>query len=108
MRRVQMSDKIAVHIEAVRKSYQHIPILQHISLDIRRNEFFGLLGPSGAGKTTLVKCIVGIERVTSGILSVFDVMMPNLDIAQRIGYMAQSDALYNDCTAYENLKFSLH
>lgn len=66
---------------------------------------FGLLGPSGSGKTTLVKLLTGIDQATSGFIEAFGTPMPRLDILSKIGYMAQSDALYTELSALENLDF---
>lgn len=68
-------------------------------------ETFGILGPSGSGKTTLVKLLTGIDEVTSGEVTVLGVRMPKLAMLQQIGYMAQSDALYTELSAKENLEF---
>ncbi|CAM2361863.1 ABC transporter ATP-binding protein [Listeria seeligeri] len=80
-------------------------ILFNMSLEIKKGEIFGLIGPSGAGKTTLVKTIIGMEKATTGQTEVLEKRMPNLSVISKIGYMAQSDALYTDLTAKENLDF---
>lgn len=80
-------------------------ILSNMSLEIKKGEIFGLIGPSGAGKTTLVKTIIGMEKATIGQTEVLENRMPNLSVISKIGYMAQSDALYTDLTAKENLDF---
>lgn len=79
--------------------------MDDIGLSIPRAEIFGLLGPSGAGKTTLVKMIAGIDIASRGRVYVLNQLMPKLDVMKRIGYMAQSDALYTELTANENLEF---
>ncbi|OZM56551.1 ABC transporter ATP-binding protein [Lottiidibacillus patelloidae] len=80
-------------------------VLSTIELAVNKGEIFGILGPSGAGKTTLVKIIAGIEHATTGRTMILSSQMPNLNTMENIGYMAQSDALYNELTALENLKF---
>ncbi|AIS59345.1 ABC transporter ATP-binding protein [Listeria ivanovii] len=80
-------------------------ILSNMSLEIKKGEIFGLIGPSGAGKTTLVKTIIGMEKATTGQTEVLNKVMPSLPVISKIGYMAQSDALYTDLTAKENLDF---
>lgn len=94
-----------VHIEHVTKHFGKQEVLKGIDLDIFEGEIFGLLGPSGAGKTTLVKQLVGLELPTSGQNTIFNVKLPSLDVISKIGYMAQSDALYGELTARENLQF---
>jgi ABC-2 type transport system ATP-binding protein len=80
-------------------------VLDGITLGIERGEIFGLLGPSGSGKTTLVKLITGIDKADSGEIRIFGEPVPKLALFQRFGYMAQSDALYQELTARENLQF---
>jgi ABC-2 type transport system ATP-binding protein len=94
-----------IHVSNVSKSFGKHDVLQDISLSVTKNEIYGLLGPSGAGKTTLVKMIAGIETPTSGKITVLDTVMPSLQIMTRIGFMAQSDALYSELSGKENLEF---
>ncbi len=96
---------IAVQVEQVGKSYGKKTVLQDVSLQMRQGQIYGLIGPSGAGKTTLVKMLVGMERADTGAVNVLGQAMPNLKLLQDIGYMAQSDALYTELTGEENLKF---
>jgi len=80
-------------------------VLHGINLSIPSSLIYGLLGPSGCGKTTTVKIMSGIMEATSGTVVVEDIKMPNLNMMQKLGYMAQSDALYTSLTAEENLTF---
>ncbi|HAX73836.1 MAG TPA: glycosyl transferase family 2 [Firmicutes bacterium] len=80
-------------------------VLDHVNLRINAGEIYGLIGPSGAGKTTMVKLLVGMEKVDTGTVTVLNQLMPNTKILQNIGYMAQADALYEELTGEENLKF---
>ncbi|TVY01968.1 ABC transporter ATP-binding protein [Cohnella terricola] len=95
----------AVQVDQVSKSYGHKAVLDNVSLQIREGQIYGLIGPSGAGKTTLVKMLVGMERADRGNVTVLNETMPNLELLQEIGYMAQSDALYAELTGEENLSF---
>lgn len=94
-----------IQLDGITKHYGKRTILDHVSMDIPRSAICGLLGPSGAGKTTLVKLIAGIELADSGTVTVQGIPMPNLGMLMRIGYMAQSDALYMELSAKENLEF---
>ena len=94
-----------VKVEQVNKSFGKKPVLNDVNLTIPKGQLFGLIGPSGAGKTTLVKMIVGMEKSDTGSIHVLGRKMPNLRLLQEIGYMAQSDALYVELTGEENLKF---
>ncbi|HET7579130.1 MAG TPA: ABC transporter ATP-binding protein [Bacillales bacterium] len=92
-------------VSNVSKSFGHNLVLDDISLNLDEPQIHGLLGPSGAGKTTLVKIIAGLEEADSGEVLVFEKPMPDLKQMEKIGYMAQSDALYSELTARENIKF---
>jgi ABC-2 type transport system ATP-binding protein len=94
-----------VQIEQVTKHFGKQEVLKGMNLNINEGEIFGLLGPSGAGKTTLVKQLVGLELPSTGKNKVFNILMPSLEVISKIGYMAQSDALYGELTARENLQF---
>ncbi|MCL1827315.1 MAG: ATP-binding cassette domain-containing protein, partial [Candidatus Cloacimonetes bacterium] len=80
-------------------------VLFDFSLSIPKGMIYGLLGPSGCGKTSTVKLMAGILEASSGAVYVLDQLMPQLSVMNRIGYMAQSDALYPLLTAAENLSF---
>lgn len=95
----------AIHVDQVTKRFGKKEVLKDISLSIETGQIFGLIGPSGAGKTTVVKMLVGMDKPDEGAIMVLGQKMPHLEVLQRIGYMAQSDALYNDLTAMENLSF---
>ncbi|HEY9061007.1 MAG TPA: ABC transporter ATP-binding protein [Pseudobacteroides sp.] len=94
-----------VTLDSISKSYSKRMVLDNVSLSIENGQIYGLIGPSGAGKTTLVKIMVGMEKTDVGTAHVLDRKMPNLEVMQNIGYMAQSDALYSELTGEENLKF---
>ncbi|MDZ5471731.1 ABC transporter ATP-binding protein [Bacillus sp. 31A1R] len=94
-----------VSIKDVSKAFGTQQVLVNINLDIFKGEIFGLLGPSGAGKTTLVKQLVGLDLPTSGENYLFQQKVPSLKLIERVGYMAQSDALYGELSAKENLEF---
>jgi ABC-2 type transport system ATP-binding protein len=97
--------KAIVSVNHVSKAFGKQQVLKDINLDILGGEIFGLLGPSGAGKTTLVKQLVGLDFPTSGANFLFQEKMPSLKLIERVGYMAQSDALYGELSARENLQF---
>ncbi|NYV65792.1 ABC transporter ATP-binding protein [Bacillus sp. Gen3] len=94
-----------IQINQVSKSFGKKNVLSKIDLSIHSGQIYGLIGPSGSGKTTLIKIIVGMDSTSTGTVHVLNTTMPNLNILQRIGYMAQSDALYPELTGEENMVF---
>ena len=94
-----------VQLKDISQQYGQRNILQHIQFDIQKGEIFGLLGPSGAGKTTLVKMMTGTLVPTAGEVFMNGERVPSLKQMRNYGFMAQSDALYQELTASENLDF---
>lgn len=94
-----------ISIQHVTKRFGKKVILKDIDFDIQEGHIYGFIGPSGAGKTTLIKMIVGMEVPDQGGITLLGEKMPNLAVLQHIGYMAQSDALYKELTGKENLLF---
>ncbi|NLB53471.1 MAG: ABC transporter ATP-binding protein [Syntrophomonadaceae bacterium] len=92
-------------LQGVNKYYGKKQVLKDINLQVPYGQIFGLLGPSGCGKTTIVKIMTGILPANSGEVYVLNEVVPKLEVMNKIGYMAQSDALYNTLTARENLEF---
>ena len=95
----------SIVVNQVSKSFGKKEVLHEVDLAVVPGQIYGLIGPSGSGKTTLVKLIVGMDRPSKGEVHVLDKKVPNLPLLQKIGYMAQADALYSDLTAQENLAF---
>ncbi|SDM93373.1 ABC-2 type transport system ATP-binding protein [Paenibacillus sp. yr247] len=100
-----LSTDLSIQVNGVSKQFGDKVVLQNITLAVPKAQIFGLLGPSGSGKTTLVRLIAGIDAPTSGTVHVLGQLMPQLTMLSKIGYMAQSDALYAELTAQENLEF---
>jgi ABC-2 type transport system ATP-binding protein len=82
-----------------------IRALDGLSLEVRPGEKYGLLGPNGSGKTTLIRSFVGLIAPDSGEVRVFGEPVPSPLVTNRVGYMTQSAALYEDLTVRENLLF---
>ena len=97
--------KHLIELDHLAKSFGNHAILHDINLAVNRGEIVGLIGPSGSGKTTTIKTMLGMEKATSGTTLVSGQQMPNRQILGQIGYMAQSDALYESLSARENLEF---
>lgn len=100
-----MTKDLVVQIKNLKQQFGSSVVLNNINFDVIKGEIVGLLGPSGSGKTTLVKNIVGMNSPSQGEVLVLNTKVPSLAVVKRIGYMAQSDALYEDLTAIDNLLF---
>lgn len=94
-----------VEMKGVVQRYGKVTVIDQVDLSIQKGEIFGLLGPSGAGKTTLVKLMAGILQPTEGTISLNGTALRHLAQMKNFGFMAQSDALYQELTAWENLDF---
>ncbi len=95
----------AINIQNFEQGYGNHTILKDINLKMKEGEILGLLGPSGSGKTTLVRSIMGMLTPKKGKITVLGKPVPDRKLLAQIGYMAQSDALYGNLTALENMKF---
>ncbi|WP_291378437.1 ABC transporter ATP-binding protein [Demequina sp.] len=80
-------------------------VLPHIDLDVPRGQIVGLLGPSGGGKTTLMRAIVGAQIVAGGSVEVLGHPAGSAVLRSRIGYVTQAPSIYPDLTARENLAY---
>ncbi len=98
---------IAIHIKDISKKFDEVIALNQISIEIKRGELFGLIGPDGAGKTTLFKILTTLLKPDSGqaFLENLDVTKEISNVRESIGYMPGKFSLYQDLTIFENLSF---
>ncbi|GEO77729.1 ABC-type multidrug transport system, ATPase component [Companilactobacillus mindensis DSM 14500] len=94
-----------ISLNNVVKKFGKQTVLRNINFQVPQGRIIGLIGPSGAGKSTIIKVILGMEVPDSGQTTIFNQKMPNRKLLGKIGYMAQSDALYEQLTGRENLQF---
>jgi len=80
-------------------------VLPGISLEIAAGAITGLLGPSGTGKTTLIRAIVGVQIVESGGVSVLGMPAGSAPLRSRVAYVTQTPSVYSDLTVRENLGY---
>ena len=80
-------------------------VLDDVSLEVPTGQILCLLGPSGCGKTTMVDLVMGNTVPVAGTVRVLGETAPYPTARRRVGYMPQDDALYDDVTAEENLRF---
>lgn len=97
----------AIHCVSVSKSYGETEALKDVTFDVTDGEIFGIIGPDGAGKTTLFRILATLILADSGISAIdgFDVVKDYKEIRKRVGYMPGRFSLYQDLTVEENLKF---
>ncbi|QYY86540.1 ABC transporter ATP-binding protein [Pediococcus pentosaceus] len=98
-------NKSIIELKNIAKSFGKQNVLKNINLNVQQGQIVGLIGPSGSGKSTIIKIALGMEVADKGIAKIFEAKMPNRKLLSKIGYMAQTDALYMTLTGFENLKF---
>lgn len=97
----------AIEVYNLSKSYGRVKALDNVTLSVERGELFGLIGPDGAGKSTLFRLLTTLLSPDSGHAKVdgFDIVKEYLDIRSRVGYMPGRFSLYPDLSVEENLQF---
>jgi ABC-2 type transport system ATP-binding protein len=98
-----MNAAISVHDVSV--TIGHVPILTGIHATIPVGKIVGLLGPSGAGKTTLIRTILGLQRPSRGNVTVLGEKAGTGLLHSVVGYVTQSPSIYDDLTIYENIRY---
>lgn len=101
-----MSNSV-IKVENLVKRYGELLALDHLNLDIKEGEIFGLLGPNGSGKTTAMSCILSLLAYDKGSIEVFGKSMKpdSYDIKKDIGVILQNVAVFDDLTVYENIDY---
>ena len=98
----------AISLRRLGKRFGTVAAVQELTLDIRDREFFVLLGPTGAGKTTTLRCIAGLERPDQGEIHIAGERVDEWSAAQRdVALVFQQYSLYPNYTVRENLAFPL-
>ena len=102
-----MKNQYAITVDNISKSYGEVKALQEISFQVERGEVFGLIGPDGAGKTTLFRILTTLILADSGTAVVENkhVVEDFKKLRKTIGYMPGRFSLYQDLTVLENLEF---
>ena len=97
----------AIEVQHVSKSYGSVRALDSVSFSVDKGEVFGLIGPDGAGKTSMFRILCSLLLRDAGTATVdgFDVVRQMREVRSRVGYMPGKFSLYQDLTIEENLKF---
>lgn len=93
-----------VKVEKLVKRYKELIALDHLELDIKEGEIFGLLGPNGSGKTTCINCILGLLAFDKGEITLFGKKLCN-DVKRQIGVVMQNVAVHDELTVKENIDY---
>lgn len=83
----------------------HYPALKNLSLELAGGKITGFIGPSGAGKTTLIRTIVGRQRIAGGRVTVLGLPAGSPQLRPRLRYMTQESSVYDDLTVHENIRY---
>lgn len=102
-----MSNPFVIDVKNLNKSFAGKPAVVDVSLQVKKGEIFGFLGPNGSGKTTTIRMLCGLLKPDSGSGQClgFDVIRDSLEIKRYVGYMTQRFSLYEDLSVRENLDF---
>ena len=97
----------AIEVNNVSKHYGKIQALKDVSFSVQKGEVFGLIGPDGAGKTTMFRILCTLLKPENGTATVdgYDVVSQMKKVRKRVGYVPGRFSLYQDLTVEENLRF---
>jgi ABC-2 type transport system ATP-binding protein len=98
---------MSIKVQNISKSYHNVKAIEDISFEVKEGELFGLIGPDGAGKTTIFRILTTLLLANQGTATVagFDVVKDYKSIRNIVGYMPGKFSLYQDLTVAENLTF---
>jgi ABC-2 type transport system ATP-binding protein len=102
-----MNETPVIETKALTKRFGDFTAVDELSFQVTEGQILGYLGPNGSGKTTTIRLLLGLLLPSGGSAHVFgfDSTTQTEEIRQRVGYMSQQFALYNELTAAENLRF---
>ncbi|OFX20346.1 MAG: ATPase [Bacteroidetes bacterium GWA2_31_9b] len=100
-------NEIAVEVKGLKKSYDKVDAVKGVSFSVSKGELFGLIGPDGAGKTSILRILTTLILPNEGSANIlgYDVVKDYKKIRNNIGYMPQRFSLYQDLSVEENLEF---
>jgi len=97
-----------IQLIRITKKFGDLVAVNDLSLEVARGEFFAVLGPNAAGKTTTIKILTGLIRPTSGqaVVAGFDVQADPLEVRRRLAYVPDFPFLYDKLTPWEFIRFT--
>src|SRR5262245_23888160 len=101
--RTEVATGNAIHVRNLKKSYGEFKAVKGVDLEIEAGEIFGLIGPDGAGKTSVFQILGGVMPATSGIAEMYGQLAT--DARSFVGYLTQTFSLYQDLSVAENLRY---
>jgi ABC-2 type transport system ATP-binding protein len=93
----------AISVRGLRKSYGKLEAVRGVDLEIERGEIFGVIGPDGAGKTSVFQILGGVMAATAGEALIFG--QTSREARSVVGYLTQAFSLYQDLSVAENLRY---
>jgi len=100
---MQMNKSVVANIQSVSKRFANVIAIDTITAQIKAGKLTGLVGPDGAGKTTLMRLLANLMQPTSGTIDITSSQQQS-NIAELVGYMPQRFGLYEDLTVMENMR----
>ena len=96
-----------IKIDSLSKKFGTTTVVNNLSLEIKKGEIFGLLGPNAAGKTTTIRMLCNLLSISSGEVTIAGINLTanSNELKRKIGYVAQYFGLYDELTVFDNLKF---
>lgn len=98
---------MVIEVKNLVKRYDDLVAVDHLSFSVKEGEIFGLLGPNGSGKTTVINCILSLLKYEKGEIKIFDRPMTpeSYQVKNDIGIVMQNVAVYEELTVYENIDY---
>src|SRR5262245_54896916 len=101
------SGEVVIDVQGLTKSSDGRVVVRNLSMQVKRGQIYGFLGPNGSGKTTTLRMLCGLLTPDSGHGTAMglDIRTDNEEIKRHVGYMTQRFSLYQDLSILENLEF---
>src|SRR5690349_21686077 len=99
---------MSIELKLVTKQFGNVTAVKNVTFSVREGELMALLGPSGGGKTTVLRMIAGLEMPTTGDILIRGTRVNDLSVQQRnIGFVFQNYALFRNMNVVKNIAFGL-